>query len=1083
MQEQFGNALFTYAQSMRTYVSKKLEARYGAGQPWFEAFIGALSPDRQTNVLANFQAKKYTSPQEAIDVAHIGDVLLGQKDVFRPDFGKNFNSAVTWAREINDVRNDFAHQKPVQFDDAYRALDSMSRILTHIDDQEAVQKIKALRESLTSGTAAPAQAAPTASGTLKPWWQLAEPHRDIRNGQFDENTFAAKLDDVVAERAPEEYRRADLFFKKTYLTRELGKVLSDTLKKLAGSGGEAVVQLRTPFGGGKTHALIALYHLVKHYADIDPANLAEILKEASLKDVPRARVAVLVGTELSPNGRKVDGVTIQTLWGEVAYQLGGLKALQQIQTSDQSLIPPDKTELIALLKGIGPSLILIDELLVYQVKASAKMVGNSTLQAQTFAFLQSLSEAVAAVDGVALVTTFPESHIEYYDHRDAPEVFGRLEKIFGRVQAVRIPVQGEEIYEVIRRRLFETIQESEAKGVVAQYQDFYTQHKDEIPNEARTAEYARKMRLAFPFHPELIDVLYEEWGTIQSFQKTRGVLKLLARVIEHGYMSPAARPLISLGDVGLEDGQLRTNITSVLQNPRWDAVIASDVAGQASKAFQIDKERGDDYARFRLAQTVASAIFMNSHSGASHQGITRSNLTLSLIYPTGITPLLVTDALDRLKSRLYYLHTNGVWVFQSQPNLNAVLSDRMAQVKKEKALELVQENLQKVSGSGLFRPHVWPHSYKDVPDQTTYKLVLLSPDHTTDDQTGLNKAITLLQENSGSGPRQYKNTVVYLAGSSANFIRVTDAARTLLALQDIETDKGLVLSDEQKRELKERLQKAKEALPSQVKAAYTHLYEPTDAVSGERRVYDVSAQIKTKNTLQDAVLDTLKQEDRLLTAIDPALIVQGPWRLWPEDEKTLDLKNLRDYFYRFPNLPMLETVEAIRNAIVRGVQNGFFELGARKVGGDGYQKVWDSASPVTAPDVHFEAHYHLGRPGKLERPEGPKPDPTPNPGPTGGSTGGGKGPEPTGGTGPTPPVVDPKPRGKTRVQLRFPNFDVNKAHVLLDLEQALQDAKGKVTISLSITAENASGLDQTFLDLSVRELLSQYGLSPEWQED
>jgi hypothetical protein len=238
-------------------------------------------------------------------------------------------------------------------------------------------------------------------------------------------------------------------------------------------------------------------------------------------------------------------------------------------------------------------------------------VGGTTLQAQTFAFFQELSEVVAATPGAALVFTFPESHLEYFDQEGAALAFERLERIFDRVKAVRVPVQGEEVYEVIRRRLFERVDEREAAKVVARYAELYRATRG-LHEEAYRAEYGALMRRAFPFHPELVRTLYERWGTLQGFQRTRGVLRLLARIVELSFRSPLARPLIGLGEVALEDPDLRATIAGILREANWEAVVASDIVG---KAAALDREQGGDYARLRLAQTVATAIFMYSHSG------------------------------------------------------------------------------------------------------------------------------------------------------------------------------------------------------------------------------------------------------------------------------------------------------------------------------------------------------------------------------------------------------------------------------------------------------------------------------------
>lgn len=1079
VQEAFGKAVFEYAQAVRKFVSGRLKAEYGEGKAWFEKFVDSLTPVKQTNVMKTIEAGGVKAPEDLIDVTHFGDVILRQKDIFKKPFGNQHSKAVTWAQEIAEVRHDYAHQKPVSDDDAYRALDNMARLLLLMNEEKKAAEVKALRDAILTGTKSEKDKAKVVSDpSLQPWWKNAQPHDDIRKGQFDENTFAAKLDDVVRDdgSAPPEYRRADLFFRKTYLTRELTSVLADTLKRLAGTGGESVVQLRTPFGGGKTHALIALYHLAKNHADIEDADRAAILKVAELSEVPRSRLAVLVGTQLDPNGRKVDGLSLRTLWGELAYQLGGKDGYALLSDADASGIAPSKDTLIDLFNLVRgqkcSSLILMDELLVYQVKAAGRRVEGTTLQAQTFAFLQSLTEAVAGVEGVALVTTFPESHIEYYDHQESPEVFARLEKIFGRVQAVRVPVQGEEIYEVIRRRLFDTIDIKVAEQVAGEYSRLFDEHKDDLPVEARSAEYRKKMVRAFPFHPELIDLLYEQWGSMQSFQKTRGVLRLLARVIEHGYLSGAARPLISLGDVGLEQGEMQATVTQTLGDAEWRGALASDLSAPNGRSYQIDKEQAGNYAKFRLAQTVASAVFMASHSGGDRKGITKPGLNLALLHPEGITPMLITDALDRLKNRLYYMHANGTFVFRAQANLNSVLADRTAQVKRERAQDFVRDAAQKASGSSLFKPYVWPDSHKDVPDGAGFKLVLLGPDAPLDDKESRDRKLSGIQQNTSGSPRIHKNTLVYVIGKGGDFSRAIEAARTLLALQDIEKDRALTLSPEQKTDLKERLTKQTEMVPSLTKAAYTSLFVPTVRDDGAAvwREIDITAHVRTKSTLEAAVTDLLRQEDLLISAMDPALLLQGPWKLWPADETYLELGKLRDYFTRLPHLPFVESESAIKAAIVRGIQQGLFELG-QFVGE--FPNIWDRNHSAAESDIFFNENYKLGRPGVIPRkPALPIGDPIPDPKPT---------PDPN-----PKPDPDPKPAPKapvTQVRLTLAGMPLAQVHTLIDLFDALKDAKGNVRLDVSLTATNPSGLDQTMLDLSVRELIDQHGLNVKWDQE
>ncbi|ULH14472.1 hypothetical protein MF271_10545 [Deinococcus sp. KNUC1210] len=446
--------------------------------------------------------------------------------------------------------------------------------------------------------------------------------------------------------------------------------------------------------------------------------------------------------------------------------------------------------------------------------------------------------------------------------------------------------------------------------------------------------------------------------------------------------------------------------------------------------------------------------------------------------------MLINDALDRLKNRLYYFHANGNYVFRAQPNLNAVLSDRMAQVSREKALDLVKDAASKMAGSGVFKAYIWPGSYKDVPDQQGFKLVLFGPDAPMDDDAALDRAYGLFQSNAGSGPRVFKNTLVYLAGRGADFLKASDAARMQLALTDIQADRALTLSEEQKKDLKERLQRSQESVPALTKAAYLSLLLPTvdDAGKNIYRKYDVTAYTKTRPTLAAAVEDILRSEDQLIASVDPGLLRDGPWKLWPKDEATVDLKNLREYFLRLPHLPFLESEAALKTAIMRGVQQGIFELG-QWLDGE-YVNIWDRKNPVEERDVFFTEPYRLGRPGTLPRKQGPQ-GPTDDGGGTGtgngGPTDGGGGTN--GGTGGGPNRPGPKPRVVTYVRLGLPNVQPTQVPNLLDLFNALQDAKGDVRMEVKLTANNPAGLDQAMLDLSVKELIDQLGLRVDWHQE
>ena len=338
---------------------------------------------------------------------------------------------------------------------------------------------------------------------LPSWWQVTTPHKDIREGKLSEAIFAADLGDVVYAKAPLEYKDASTFFQKTYLTQGLKNLLENVLSRLTGGKGDPVIQLQTPFGGGKTHALLALYHIIKNRKDIE--HLQAISEFPKVKN---AKVAVFVGTH-------ADALSGKTPWGEIADQLGQYEIIKE---HDKKRIAPGKERLRKILEA-SPTLILMDEILEYIVKANRAEKVEKITQGQTLAFLQEISEVVASSENCCLVLTLPASILERYDE-EAERSLQQLQKISGRVEAVYTPVEGVEVYEVIRKRLFDNFGDEKTRKNVAQtYFDLYQKLGADVPSEVKEIEYRERMERAYPFHPELIDVLTKGGVLIPRFRE------------------------------------------------------------------------------------------------------------------------------------------------------------------------------------------------------------------------------------------------------------------------------------------------------------------------------------------------------------------------------------------------------------------------------------------------------------------------------------------------------------------------------------------------------------------------------------
>src|SRR5437667_6960674 len=400
-------------------------------------------------------------------------------NVFRRILGQAERTLVS---ELREIRNRWAHQEPFSTDDTYRALDSAGRLLTAISSPEAAEVEKIKMELLrvrfdeqvrsekrrTAGTPIESMAA----SNLKPWREVVNPHKDVASGRYQQAEFAADLWQVYLGEGTDEYRKPSEFFRRTYLTESLKQLLTRALQRLGDNGGDPVVQLQTNFGGGKTHSMLALYHLFSGTAPTELAGIEPVLKDADVAKLPAVKRVVLVGNKISPGNpaTKSDGTVVRTLWGELAWQLGGKKAFSRVRADDEQATSPGDV-LRELFNEYGPCLVLIDEWVAY----ARQLHEQSDLPAGSFdtqfTFAQVLTESAKAAKQCLLVISLPASDTTGSPHAQADdtEVGGqrgresleRLRNVVGRLESSWRPASAEEGFEIVRRRLFEPLVERE----------------------------------------------------------------------------------------------------------------------------------------------------------------------------------------------------------------------------------------------------------------------------------------------------------------------------------------------------------------------------------------------------------------------------------------------------------------------------------------------------------------------------------------------------------------------------------------------------------------------------------------------
>ena len=492
--------------------------------------------------------------------------------------------------------------------------------------------------------------------SLKPWREIATPHKDVLAGTFKQSEFAADITQVTNGMAPAEYQDAEQFFARTYITEGMRLLLISVAQRLAGQGGDPVIQLQTAFGGGKTHTLLAVYHLASRSVPTSRlTGIPPLLDEAGITDLPEARVAVIDGIKLSPSQpRKYGKHTINTLWGELAWQLLGEAGFEQVADSDRDGTSPGKEILTNLIHQAAPCVILMDELVAFIRQLEiGKQYKAGTFDSNA-SFIQALTEAMKAAPNAILLASLPESEVEAGGTM-GQRAMESLEKYFARIESVWKPVATEEAFEIVRRRLFENPGDrAEVEGISHQFSDFYRQHADKFPTETQSNEYFERLCRSYPIHPEIFDRLYEDWSTLEKFQRTRGVLQYMAIVIHRLWNTDNRDALIMPGTLPLDDSNVRTkSIHYLLQG--WEPVIEREIDGPHSVPFKID---GLDtrFGSVQAARRTTRTIFLGSAPAAANQavrGTQTERILLGAVQP-GQTVGVFEDVLKRLRDRLHY---------------------------------------------------------------------------------------------------------------------------------------------------------------------------------------------------------------------------------------------------------------------------------------------------------------------------------------------------------------------------------------------------------------------------------------------
>ncbi len=779
---------------------------------------------------------------------------------------------------------------------------------------------------------------------LKPWREIAVPHEDVLKGTFQQAEFAADLSRVHEGTATPEYQDAALFFQRTFITEGMRLLLDSVVKRLSGRGGDPVIQLQTAFGGGKTHTMLAVYHMAKGDAAAgDLAGISDILDTAKVKDLPKAKLVVLDGNKLAPNSPKAHGgTTVRTVWGELAWQLGGDAAFATVQSDDAAGTSPGKGELASLLAAHAPCVILIDELVAYirQFEDGKSYTGGT--YDSNLSFIQALTEALKAVPTAVLLASLPESDREAGSQRGI-NALKTLEHYFGRVHALWKPVATEEAFEIVRRRLFsKTGDPSAAEAVCRAFADMYTANGADFPQETQESRYFHRLMNAYPIHPEVFDRLYEDWSTLGNFQRTRGVLKMMAKVIHRLWKDGNNDLMVMPGSLSLYDADVRGEMVYYLPQG-WDPVLERDVDGERAETTELenkDTRFGAVQACRRTARTIffGSAPDCVSLGSKTARGMDVRHIALGVVQP-GQQAGVFKDALRRLEDQLHYLNSaNDRYWFDTRPNLRREMEERKRRFNdKEDVVPAIRDRVVRICSTGVFSGvHVFTSCY-DVPDNGMLRLVVLPPDaaYAKNENHRWQPAAEEILKMRGEQPRQGQNLILFLVADYNTVSRLKDQVRSWLAWQSIVADikdMKLNLDQFQARQANKSLADMDEALKRMVRETYKWLLSPMQEAKPGKGVSEIRWEPFPLNpgaqNVSQEIERVLKENELLISDWAPIhlanMLKTWFWKDGVTEVSALDVwHKMNCYLY----LPRLKNEGVYRTAIAAGAPSrDFFGL-------------------------------------------------------------------------------------------------------------------------------------------------------------
>ena len=978
-------ALDIFRDAMRPFITRGM--RRIRGKTIEDAIYDSLSPNQANQFSTNLQNNN--SIEGAIDIGDFPNLICKNwRQIFSQQFSNDMN-VQSLLYIIKQARNRVSHPSIEDLDTEYTrvALYHIVDILDKINAPEEKRIVEEHRDKhfkpeplqtfLHESPDDSEDIPKSKSVKLKPWREVIPPNIEVTQDTFQEAELAANLQEVYDGRASEtSYGNPVSFFKQTYITEGMQSLLVDALKRLGGNGGPPVIQMQTGFGGGKTHSLIALYHMANSIdalanipADGDSTEtqdaINKIIKKAKwdISAGIQPKVAVLDGTYLAPTDAdktKEKGDPLNTLWGVMAYQLGGQEAYDMIrEAAIRQESAPLGAQLDKLFKHIGPCVILMDELVAYLLNVVGDFLDVN------YTFIQALSESARRSDNVVLVATLPKSQREVGDR--GVDILAVVAKRLGRIETVWKPLETNEAFEVVRRRLFgDKINKEERSRTCKAFLQMYNQNKKAFPQGVHETRYREHMEACYPIHPEVFDRLHFDWSGIQDFQETRGVLRLMANWVSRLYRQADPSPLIMPANLPLDDPVISSEFDKLMSG-RWSPVF-TEADNNGSGADLIDQNRNSFSKYGGAARRIARAVFLGSCPGRSLIGIDVKRIYLGVAQPGWHRISTYTEALNEMRDKLYYFYSDeSRYYFHIEENLNKVATNRANELRPEEINERIVAEIENAVMTQRSRVIICPRDLDAIADSNDLRLVILPPDRllpnrSSESDEATAAALHILTKHANR-ERTYRNTLLFLAAKTDAIRDLRDPIAKYLAWRSITQGERRIenLEGERFKQAQASLRKAGESIRSLIPKAYRWAIAPTQ-LDPEHTQYSMSPE-------QTQILD---DGDIVKSAFETFITLENVIEY--ENHESLD-EHLREYIWKnndhisihdlwnmmtqYVYMPRLISKDVLTEAVKEGIEAGTF----------GYAKYYDAEQQNYQDMCFAEALPALDMNGLIVKPE------------------------------------------------------------------------------------------------------------------